>query len=526
MIEASVRALNPLRLEQAGKFGERVKRLGGDFLVFGRGGEVVCKFAAGESRGDENRLGDFARSLFNTGGGKATAEGGGNELLGVGLNIGDKTVAAAVIDTRVADKSIRKRECLLEMLEMFASDFQAEAEVAEQIECISSELSETYEELVLLYKMSTRMKITESHSNYLQMACDSVTELVNVEGIAILLERVVEGEKRLVPTAGSGLIEVDERNSGIVYERLITEIELGKEALLDSEVDSPFKYTWPERMRNIIAVPLYGNDKIAGMMVAANRINKPDFDSIDMKLFTTVANECAVFIENGRLFKELEELFIGSLRALTNSIDAKDDYTRGHSERVAFIARWIAEKLVRQGKLAQEDVHKVYLAGLLHDIGKIGVDESVLRKCGALDEDEVRQIKAHPSIGASILSDIKQMSDIVPGILSHHERPDGKGYPRGLSGTQIPLKGKIVMLADSFDAMTSKRTYRNAMSIEEALAEIEKGLGTQFDKEIGRIFLESDVYQLWSIIQDGTIESYYHNDFAGYGTQAVEALVR
>ena len=128
--------------------------------------------------------------------------------------------------------------------------------------------------------------------------------------------------------------------------------------------------------------------------------------------------------------------------------------------------------------------------GLLHDIGKIGINEAVLRKNGKLTEEELNQIKSHPSIGANILADIKQMNDIVPGVLCHHERVDGKGYPNGLKGDQIPLIGKIVMLADSFDAMTSKRVYRDAMSIQTAFDEIEKGLGTQFDEKIGRLFLE------------------------------------
>ena len=144
--------------------------------------------------------------------------------------------------------------------------------------------------------------------------------------------------------------------------------------------------------------------------------------------------------------------------------------------------------------------------GLLHDIGKIGINEAVLRKNGKLTEEELNQIKSHPAIGANILADIKQMNDIVPGVLCHHERIDGKGYPNGLKGDQIPLIGKIVMLADSFDAMTSKRVYRDAMSIQTAFDEIEKGLGTQFDEKIGRLFLDSDRYQLWQIIQDGVVE--------------------
>jgi HD-GYP domain-containing protein (c-di-GMP phosphodiesterase class II) len=267
---------------------------------------------------------------------------------------------------------------------------------------------------------------------------------------------------------------------------------------------------------------------IIGLMVAINRIDKPDFDSTDAKLFNSVASGCAVFVENGRLFKDLKELFIGSLKALTSSIDAKDQYTRGHSERVALLSRWIADKLAEKEPLSEEQIHKIYLAGLLHDIGKMGISELVLRKKGKLTEEEFSQIRAHPAVGANILSGIKQMKDIVPGILCHHERVDGKGYPAGLTGEQIPLIGKIVGLADSFDAMTSKRTYRCAMSVEQALAEIKKGLGTQFDEKTGKTFLDSDVYQLWELIQDGISEIYGTADLslAEYGAVAVETLIR
>ena len=118
------------------------------------------------------------------------------------------------------------------------------------------------------------------------------------------------------------------------------------------------------------------------------------------------------------------------------------------------------------------------------------------------------------------------MKDIVQGILYHHERPDGTGYPQGLTGDQIPLIAKIIGLADAFDAMTSKRVYRDAMSIKKALAEIEKALGTQFDTEVGRVFIESDVRKLWNIIQDGFIERWDYSNFSEYGTIAVGALIR
>lgn len=391
---------------------------------------------------------------------------------------------------------------------------------------LSTELSQCYEQIMLLYNLSTNMNLDQSNATYLQLACDQLTQLVQVEGIAIFLEKKADSMKRLVLSAGSGLIAIDPMMADILHMHLTAELTAGREALLDSQVDSPFKYAWPDQLRNILAVPLGPADKMMGFLVATNIVNKSDFDSTDVKLFNSVANQCAVFIENGRLFNDLKELFIGSLKALTNSIDAKDQYTRGHSERVALIARWIAEHLKETRPLSEKQIHYIYLAGLLHDIGKIGVAETVLRKQGKLSDEERSIILAHPRIGASILSEIPQMRDIIPGVLHHHERHDGKGYPEGLCGDEIPLSARIIALADAFDAMTSRRVYRDAMSIRRAVTEVEKGIGTQFDPMVARAFLDSNIEQLWKIIQDGFIETWNYGNFEEYGTKAVGALIR
>ena len=430
---------------------------------------------------------------------------------------------------------------LAELLRLFTEKFISQRKSTEQMDMISSELAQTYEELVLLYKISTNMEIVEPDANFLQMACDSLTEIVSVEGIAILQEKTVDDKSRFVLIAGAGVIDIDDRTTSLLYTRLQQEMNKGKEVLLDSEVDAPFRHEWPKNIRNIIVVPLCsknktrpsqeagprqpGANRIIGMLVAVNRLDKPDFDSTDAKLFTSVASECAVFVENNRLFGDLKELFIGSLKALTRSIDAKDRYTRGHSERVAFISKWIAEQLAEDENLDQEEIHKIYLAGLLHDIGKIGIDEKLLCKTGRITAREKNKLRMHPSIGANILGGIKQMRDIIPGVLCHHERVDGKGYPSGLKGDQISLMGKIVGLADSFDAMTSERVYQEVMTVEKAVAEIEKRLGTQFDEKVAKAFLESDVYHLWDLMEEGAVKTYGADDFSQYGSVAVGTLI-
>jgi len=192
-----------------------------------------------------------------------------------------------------------------------------------------------------------------------------------------------------------------------------------------------------------------------------------------------------VFLENHSLYDDLQDLLMGVLHALTASVDTKDPYTCGHSHRVALISRKIAQ-------LAEFDSYRterIYLAGLLHDIGKIGIPETLLRKTGRLSTEEYKVVQKHPQIGATILKGIRQMSDVIPAILHHHERPDGRGYPSGLRGKQIPTEALIVGLADSFDAMTSSRTYRGTMPLEVVATEIRRYSGTQFDPRLSELLL-------------------------------------
>ncbi len=497
-------------------------RLGADLYVFSPQGQCLLEAPVPDRPSQSERIAPMASSVDHS-------ETAGIQHLGQ-----DPLVRAVAIfrnhkpiaDLLIVLASGNPADPVDSILEAFDELHRQSAKNLEQIEKISTELAHTYEELMLVYNMSTHMRVTQTYANYLQMACDNLTQLVSVEGIAVFLEKKVEGMDRLALIAGSGVVTIDQVMVDILHNRLLQEIRNGAEALLDSHVDRPFKYEWPQSIHNLLAVPLGNDSKIFGLMVATNIRNKPDFDSIDVKLFNCVANQCSVFIDNGRLFGDLKELFIGSLKALTNSIDAKDRYTRGHSERVAFISRWIAERLSERQPLEEDQIHQIYLAGLLHDIGKIGISESVLTKKGKLTDEERGRIMAHPRIGASILNDIKQMKQIVPGVLYHHERIDGSGYPEGLKGEQIPLIGKIIALADSFDAMTSRRVYRDAMTIKKACSEIEKGLGTQFDPVIGRVFLDSDIHKLWDIIQDGFIESWDYSNFSEYGAVAVGTLIR
>jgi len=190
---------------------------------------------------------------------------------------------------------------------------------------------------------------------------------------------------------------------------------------------------------------------------------------------------------NRAMFREQKELFQGMVKALINSIDAKDPYTYGHSDRVAQMAHRLAKEL----KLSQLDCDHIYMTGLLHDIGKIGVPDAVLQKPGKLTDEEFEQIKKHPAIGYSIVMHLPSLAYALPGILHHHESFDGTGYPAKLTGNDIPLYGRVLAVADAYDAMTSDRPYRPGMPTERAEQILREGAGRQWDPEMVDAFLSS-----------------------------------
>ncbi|MBR4760966.1 MAG: HD-GYP domain-containing protein [Lachnospiraceae bacterium] len=190
--------------------------------------------------------------------------------------------------------------------------------------------------------------------------------------------------------------------------------------------------------------------------------------------------------------KEVKALSVEIMEALAHTIDAKDEYTRGHSVRVADYSRMIAEKM----GLSAEECENTYYMGLLHDLGKIGVPNEIINSPTKLTDEQYAVIKTHPALGFDILSEIKSRPDLVIGARWHHERYDGKGYPDGKSGDDIPLIARIIAVADSYDAMTSNRSYRKYMPQDKVRSEIEKNAGTQFDPEVAKCMIsiiESDV---------------------------------
>jgi HD-GYP domain-containing protein (c-di-GMP phosphodiesterase class II) len=369
------------------------------------------------------------------------------------------------------------------------------AGLEQELDSLSGQLANTYEELSLIYQISSGMKVNRRAADFFKQTCLDVMEGLGVRGMGVALC----GDKgAFVDPALYGQLALTQQRLRHLGAELIRLLRDRKAPLLVNDLARDKHFKWlADDARQLIAVPLQRQDEVLGCMFGLDK-HAGEFDSVDAKLLNSIANESAIYLENAKLFEDVHGLMMGLLHALTSAVDAKDAYTCGHSERVALLSRRLAKEI----RLPDNQVERIYMAGLLHDVGKIGVPEAVLQKTGRLTAEEFEQMKRHPGVGARILSDIKQVEDIIPGVLHHHERYDGKGYPAGLSGQNIPLMGRIICLADCFDAMTSNRTYRRALPLEVALSEIRRCSGTQFDPTLAEAFLRIDIDQFRELLAD------------------------
>ena len=238
------------------------------------------------------------------------------------------------------------------------------------------------------------------------------------------------------------------------------------------------------RRLNIMIAPLSNLRRIIGAVVIVFEQDKEFIRQRTLKLLHILVDFFSLSLENAYLFDDLKSAYFYTIKAITNSIEARDLYTKGHSERVAQYAKVMAEEL----NWDKNEIEIIDWGGMLHDVGKIGIHDSVLNKPGKLTDDEYNEMKLHPLIGSQIVKDISFLKSVIPYILEHHERFDGKGYPRGVGGNNISIKGRILAVADTLDAMTSDRPYRTAFKPEDALNEILRNKGTQFDPKVVRAF--------------------------------------
>lgn len=280
-----------------------------------------------------------------------------------------------------------------------------------------------------------------------------------------------------------------------------TAVENKPVRLVDPAGDPRFKDKYNQLVKNssksivfkaILLAPINIGEKNLGIIEVINyngwkdRVSQQVFSAEDEQMLYTLANQIALFLQTVVNYEESREAYLEIIRSLVNAIEARDPYTRGHSEQTTKYAVSIAQKLA----LPAEIIEIVRYAASLHDIGKIGIKENILKKVKKLTADEYSHIKNHPFMGAQILKPIKSLQDVIPIVYHHHERYDGKGYLDGLQREEIPIGARILSVADSFEAMTSDRPYHKGLPKDIALEQLKKSAGSQFDPQVVNAFVE------------------------------------
>jgi len=236
----------------------------------------------------------------------------------------------------------------------------------------------------------------------------------------------------------------------------------------------------------VMALPIPTGHRLGGVLLLGEKAGGRSLDDSDLMLLSSLLASTGIAMEKAALFRKLQESYIATIQSLMSAMEAKDTYTRGHTARVSRYAVAIAQAM----GFSKEALEDVRLGATLHDIGKIGIHESILNKEGRLTSEELEIMKEHPALGDRILRNIPFLKRARKMVRHHHERWDGQGYPDGLKGEEISLGARIVTVADAFDAMTSKRTYSDGMGLEEAIWNLTSKVGTQFSEEVVTVFVQ------------------------------------
>ena len=378
---------------------------------------------------------------------------------------------------------VRMRNSLAAIAELI-EDWECAQQEAEQL---TEQLGESFEAIALYSRITPQiMAFTFSESTLRTL----MEDLFEATGVDLIFTSIPsrEGYSLFVRREEASFLDAD--SHGFI-ENLINMIPADAPSLKDqhfvvqdSKSVPDYEKLHPEAFRFLATV--IGHQSVSyGWLGMVSFSTDTIFRYSELRMAATVAKQLAVTLSNNDLYIELEHLVINVVRSLVHAIEAKDVYTKGHSERVSLYCLRMADKLC----LSKQEKTTLLWASILHDIGKIGIPESILNKPGKLSAEEFGWIKMHPGKGYDILKPIEPLAKSLEGILHHHERLDGKGYPSGLRGDEIPLQARIIAVADTFDAITSDRPYRPKTTTEEALAVMGEVAGTQLDAELVQTFM-------------------------------------
>jgi len=365
------------------------------------------------------------------------------------------------------------------------------AELSESFNVMTDSLRERSEsltkkvlELATLYEMSRALGSTLDMDELLTSVLDSALRIFDLDSGYVVLRDKDTSALAIRAIRGAG----ESGRGGDAVRSTMSEwvVREGRPLIFNPDSSGDAQIDAVTGARAALCVPLVSSEGTIGSITIGSSRAGYRFDSDDVRLLSTIANHVTMAIGNIELFLSLQEAYLATVRSLATAVDAKDSYTRGHSDHVARYSMLIAERM----GLSHEQRVALEMAAYLHDIGKIGVAEEILLKPGRLSDLEMEQMRHHPLIGANILKPVAFPWAINPVVRHHHEAYDGTGYPAGLKGDEIPLLARILTVADSFEAMTADRPYRQGMSVGSAVDELNACSGTQFDPRVVSVFVD------------------------------------
>ena len=436
----------------------------------------------------------------------ATADTDGGLLLAVPVPCSSRETLVAVRPFETGNT-----QWLQKLADLFQRDVRSQVEITSlrsENDAFIRQVTNDFEELTFLRSMAELLDISELSFDFIAMAeaiLPTLKPLLDTDSLVLVPAETKAGSRdesdvRVgVPTIWAGTRCADPATCQQLVERYRVRCEM-QPVVQNNFGSTPAAEGFPG-IDSFIIVPIVDGTDSLGWLLALNRNNEDNIDveqdswkvsylefgTHEATLMSSSAAILATHARNVELFREREELLISVVRAFVSAIEAKDEYTRGHSERVALYGKRLAEEL----GLGADYCERLYLTGLLHDVGKIGVRDAVLRKPGPLTDEEFEEIKQHPDKGWSILHDLEPLRYVLDGVLHHHENYDGRGYPDGLAEDKIPIDGRILAVVDAYDAMTSDRPYRAGLPQEKAQAILKDGAGTQWDPEMIEAFFRA-----------------------------------
>jgi len=420
--------------------------------------------------------------------GRQASDQQANVVQAIGLPNG--AVAHWTAPASAADQLGRHAETILELAKVRNQRDQLNREV----ESLTVQVMQDFEELSLIRSLSSSLELPQTAEATDDFVLKSLVPLaagVGAVSIAIVLcEDEQPSDPRPLWTGPSVLSDASVRGLIAEYSRAAKTTPIVRNECFGDRL-------WGEEgLKELVIVECASKGRRHGWLLACNRIQddlgddpwiQRGFTTVHASLMETASNQLAAHLHTSQLLKQKEELFTDVIRALVNAIEARDPYTSGHSERVACFAKLIATHL----GFTPAECERLYLTGLLHDVGKIAIPDVVLRKPTQLNDHERSIIETHTDFGWRILHEVDALQHVLPGVLYHHERWDGYGYPDKLAGDNIPIDGRILAVCDAFDAMTSDRPYRGGMSVPRCLQIMKNGAGKIWDPNLVSLFLEN-----------------------------------